>query len=295
MAIEPFAARVQDGKMYGRGACDVKGGMAAMLTTFARIVHERPATAPNLVMACTVDEEHLGTGVRRLVRDSLRVDAAVVAEPTSLNIVHAHKGLVRWYLTTRGRACHSSAPEQGVNAIYHMAGLLVAIEQYAEWLRTSPPDPLLGPATLSIGRIDGGVSVNTVPDYCRIEVDRRVIPGEDPYAAPAQLTSYLKESAGVAVPFECSEPWTCWPALSPSGSGGLVSELGRAIDSVIGKHEVMAVPYGTDASTIAQAGIPAVVFGPGDIAQAHTGDEWVNLEQIEQASEILYRWVVSGG
>src|SRR5262249_20433733 len=158
---------------------------------------DRPKGAASVIMACTVDEEHTFTGVRELVQKGLKADMAVIAEPTQLQIVHAHKGVTRWHLLTSGRSCHSSPPEQGVHAIYRMGRLLVAIEKYADQLRASRSDPLLGPATLSVGRIEGGTSVNTVPDQCRIEVDRRIIPGEDPAAAPGQLSAFLKEKSGI--------------------------------------------------------------------------------------------------
>jgi acetylornithine deacetylase len=288
MTVEPFAAHIEDGRLYGRGACDIKGGMTAMLTAFARIVREKPRGAANVVMACSVDEEHTFHGARRLA-EIVKGDFAVVAEPTLLNIVHAHKGICRWHVTTTGRACHSSSPEQGVNAIFRMGRLLVAIERYAEVLRNSRTDPLLGPPTLSIGRIEGGASVNTVPDRCRIDVDRRIIPGEDPEAAPEQFTAFVREQPGIDFPFECGEPWIQKGALSPHGSEELVKLLGSAIDCVVGSHRVMAVPYGTDAPAFADLGIPTVIFGPGDIAKAHTCDEWVPLAEVEQASEILYR------
>jgi acetylornithine deacetylase len=291
MTIDPFGGAIENGKLYGRGACDIKGGMAAMLAAFARVVREKPRGAANVIMACTVDEEHTFLGVQRLVKD-LHADMAVVAEPTQLQIVNAHKGVVRWHLHSTGRSCHSSSPEQGVNAIYRMAGLLVVIEQYAERLRTSRSDPLLGPATLSVGRIEGGTSVNTVPDRCRIEIDRRLIPGEDADVALDQFRAHLEKD--IDFPFECSAPWLRMPALSPVGSEELAARLGSAIDAVAGSHRMMPVPYGTDASTIAQAGVPAVVFGPGDIAKAHTCDEWVPLAEVEQASEILYRLACAG-
>ena len=108
MTIDPFGAKVENGRLYGRGACDIKGGMAAMLATLARIARDKPRGAANVVMACTVDEEHTFTGVRALVKRGLKADMAVVAEPTDLNIVHAHKGIARWHVTTAGRSCHSS-------------------------------------------------------------------------------------------------------------------------------------------------------------------------------------------
>jgi acetylornithine deacetylase len=289
MTIDPFGARIENGRLYGRGACDIKGGMAAMLAAFARLAREKPPGAARLIMACTVDEEFTFLGVQRLVKD-LKADGAIVAEPTKLQIVTAHKGVVRWNVVATGRSCHSSSPEKGINAIYRMGKLLRAIEEFAEELRRKRADPLLGPPTLSVGMIQGGTSVNTVPDRCRIEVDRRVIPGEDPKAAPGELDEFLRTRAGIEFPYEIEPTWLAAPALSPEGSADLLARLGRAIAAVEGPFAVTAVPYGTDAAPIAAAGIPAVVFGPGDIAQAHTCDEWVALDQIERASEILYRF-----
>jgi acetylornithine deacetylase len=288
MIVEPFGAQIKGNQLFGRGACDIKGGMAAMLACFARLVREKPAGCGNVVMACSVDEENTMLGVRELVK-RVRADFAVVAEPTSLNIVHAHKGVVRWHVATAGRSCHSSAPEKGINAIYRMGRLLVGIEQYAAHLRTATSDPLLGPATLSVGRIEGGTSVNTVPDRCRIEIDRRVITGEKPDDAPEHLLAFLKDRAGIDFEVEMTAPWIREPALSPEGSEPLQQLLGAAIDAEIGRHRVHAVPYGTDAATIAWSGIPAVIFGPGDIAKAHTIDEWVPLDEVQTASNILYR------
>jgi acetylornithine deacetylase/succinyl-diaminopimelate desuccinylase-like protein len=288
MIVEPFGAKIEGNKLYGRGSCDIKGGMSAMLGCFARLVREKPKGCCNVVMACSVDEELTMLGVLELAKRT-KADFAVVAEPTNLNIVHAHKGVVRWNLFTAGRSCHSSAPEQGVNAIYRMGKLLVGIEQYAEHLRANSIDPLLGPATLSVGCIHGGTSVNTVPDRCRIEIDRRLITGEIPDDQSDHLLGFLKDKAGIDFPFNLTSPWIRMPALSPNGSEEIQRLLGAAIDAERGSHKVHAVPYGTDAATLAAAGIPAVVFGPGDIAKAHTIDEWVPLDEVETAANILYR------
>jgi acetylornithine deacetylase ArgE len=289
MTIDPFGSRIEGGRLYGRGACDIKGGMASMLGAFARLSREKPRGGAGIVMACTVDEEFTFLGVQRLVK-GLKADGAIVAEPTKLQIVKAHKGVVRWSIVATGRSCHSSAPEKGINAIYRMGRLLVAIEEFAEELRLKRTDPLLGPPTLSVGMIEGGTSVNTVPNRCRIEIDRRLIPGEDPQTVPAELEEFLRDRANIEFPYETEPAWLGAPALPPDGSDKLIAELGEAIKTVQGSYEVTAVPYGTDAASIAEVGIPAIVFGPGDIAQAHTCDEWVALEQIEQASEILYRF-----
>lgn len=292
MTIDPFGGVIENGRLYGRGACDIKGGMAAMLAAFARLVREKPRHSVSVIMACAVDEEFMFRGVTELVARGVRADLAIVAEPTGLDIVHAHKGAVRWHIHTVGRACHSSTPEQGVNAIYRMGRILTGLEKYAEELPKTHHDPLLGPPKLSVGRIEGGVSVNTVPERCRIEIDRRVTGGENAAAAPAEVERYLREVAGIDFPFEMDAPWMCKPPLTPTSNRIAVELLGAAIDHVHGSHRVVAVPYGTDASTLAEAGIPAVVFGPGDIAKAHTVDEWVSLDEVEQASEMLYQLAI---
>jgi acetylornithine deacetylase len=174
-----------------------------------------------------------------------------------------------------------------------MGRLLVAIEAYADQLRTARTDPLLGAPTLSVGRIEGGLSVNTVPDRCRIEIDRRLLPGEDGIAVMDEFAAWLRTEGGIDFPFAClPTARKALPALAAHGSDEITARLGRAIDRVKGSHRLDVVPYGTDAAIIAAAGIPAVVFGPGDIAQAHTRDEWVDLDEVAAASEILYQLAV---
>jgi acetylornithine deacetylase/succinyl-diaminopimelate desuccinylase-like protein len=263
MTIEPFAATIRNGRLYGRGSCDVKAGIACMLTAFARLVKDKPK----------------GAGIR--------ADFAIVAEPTLLNIVTSHKGVTRWTLETSGRACHSSRPDQGVSAVYRMAKVLNAIEEYAAILPTTRSDPKLGPPTISVGVIAGGVSPNTVPDHCAIQIDRRLLPGEDGEAARRDLAQFL-DAKGFSFPTVLTMNYVCSPLSAVADENPNLKRLGDAIDSIAGKHERIGVPFGTDASTIANAGIPAVVFGPGDIAQAHTKEEWVELRQVEQAAEILF-------
>ncbi|MBY0513788.1 MAG: M20 family metallopeptidase [Gemmataceae bacterium] len=294
MVVEPFGAAVENGRLYGRGACDVKGGAAVMLAAFARLVKDKPAGSARVVLGYAVDEENGGLGVSEMMKAGVRADYAIVAEPTLLNIVNAHKGVARWHLTTTGRACHSSRPDQGVNAVYRMARLLLGVEAYCEELAGRPADPVLGKRTVSVGRITGGVSPNTVPDVCRADVDRRLLPGETFESATADLERFLKAHPGVDFPFTLTRSSPGCTPLDPAVSVELVTRLGAVIDSVVGKHTVHSVPFGTDASRVAEAGIPAVVFGPGDIAQAHTKDEWIDLDQLEPAAEVLYRFACGG-
>lgn len=290
MTVDPFAAIISEGMLYGRGACDVKAGGVAMFGAFERLVKEKPRGSAAVTLAFTIDEEHTFLGIQHLMKQGFRADFAVVAEPTMLNIVRSHKGVVRWSIETTGVACHSSRPERGVNAVYKMAKVLGAVEEYARQLHDSRRDALLGSPTICVGMIHGGASPNTVPDHCAISIDRRLLPGETAAGAVADLDAFLK-SRGL----ECasSVPTFACPALIPHGGEAFVAKLGDAIDSVTGSHTTDAVPYGTDASSVQEAGIPAVVFGPGDIAQAHTKDEWVELSQLEKAAEVLFRFATS--
>ena len=291
MIIDPFGGVVENGKIYGRGACDIKGGMAAMLIAFERLVREKPKNAANVVMACTVDEEFTHTGSSRLAATDLGVDLAIVSEPTLLEIVNCHKGAVRWKIRTKGVACHSSSPQLGDNAIYRMADVVKALAEHASELSRDRPHAVLGAPTLSVGRIEGGQSVNIVPDWAEIEIDRRVIPGELPGDCINRVRSFLERRLGSLDALEFLPPWVKMPALSPenSKSGPWVELVRDAISSVTGRApRVTGVPYGTDAGPLGENGLPCLVIGPGDIAQAHTKDEWVELDQVSQAAEVYF-------
>ena len=200
MTIPPWTPTITGNRLYGRGACDVKGGMAAMLHALSRLVEERPSGRPSIVMAATVNEEYGFSGAKALVRHwqgASRLlphapDAVIVAEPTELSVVVAHKGAVRWRLHTRGRAAHSSRPQQGDNAIFRMARVLASLEHFQrEVAPRLGSHPRCGQPTLSVGTIQGGISVNTVPDECVIEIDRRLIPGEDPLLAYQAIIEHI--------------------------------------------------------------------------------------------------------
>jgi acetylornithine deacetylase len=305
MVIAPFEPVIRDGRIYGRGACDVKGGMAAMLVAFARLFEERPTDAANVVMSCSCDEEATVLGVCDLVKLwteperagsllSRPPDIAVVAEPTELEIVVAHRGATRWKIRTSGRACHSSRPDDGVNAIYRMGKVLTCLEDYAGQLtQLIPPHPLCGPATLSVGRIEGGLSVNTVPDWCTIEMDRRVIPGETGTKVIEPIAEYLITQLDFEV--EMLPPWLIGTSLSDNNNHGWADQLMSQIEQVAGSRNKVGVAYGTNAARIAETGVPSIVFGPGHIDQAHTKDEWLSIEQLDQSAEIYYRFISSAG
>ncbi len=289
MTIPPFEPVIDGGRLYGRGSCDVKGSMAAMLSAFGRLVRERPSGSASILLACTVDEEFTHQGSSQLAGMPHGAELAIVAEPTSLDLVNCHKGVLRWKVRTHGVACHSSTPEQGVNAIFGMARVIASLERYAGELLRSTPDPILGPPSLSVGRIEGGQSVNVVPDWCEIEVDRRLIPGEDPAVCLRAAQDVVGRDSGLAERVEFAQPWVHMPPLS-ARSDRWIEPLKAAIETATGRRPlVKGVPFGTDAGPLFEQGTPCVVFGPGDIAQAHTRNEWIDLDQVGLAAEAYFR------
>jgi acetylornithine deacetylase len=308
MMIPPFGPQVRDGRLYGRGACDNKGGMAAMLAAMVRLKEEVPTPRPTVVLACTVNEEHGFTGASALTTlwsnpaspiIPRRPDVAIVAEPTNLNVVVAHKGMVRWRCHTLGRAAHSSQPEQGENAIFRMAQVLTALERYQQnVVGRLAQHPLCGRPTLSVGTISGGLSVNTVPDRCMIEIDRRLVPGEQPQHARQHVIDYLAAETSLGEKIQHDPPFMQGTGLNDAHNHTVAEKLATAIRSTTGRTpKLQGVSFGTDAFCYDAAGVPSVVFGPGSIDQAHTADEWVPLAEVDQAAEVLYRviaqWSIS--
>jgi len=292
MEFDPFRPFIKDGRLYGRGSCDTKGSLTAMLIALRRVV-EQGAPPCSITMLAAVDEEHRFTGVLHFVEhedfsSAGAITEAVVGEPTAREIVIAHKGCVRWRLRTRGKAAHSSQPENGINAIYRMARVVQALEQFnTEQLRQRSYHPLLGYPTLSVGTITGGQAANVVPDECVVQIDRRLLPGEDPETAVREVEDFLKDRENIDFEFESEEPFLKDMAMETSPEAMIVQRFRRACAAVYGMAKVSGVPFGTDASKITPKGIPAVVFGPGDIRLAHTAGEFVPLDEVHQVVEIL--------
>lgn len=285
MTIDPFGGEVRNGRLWGRGACDVKGPMAAMLSAISQ-AKERGDAGYNVIFAAVCDEESGFSGVRYFL-DHLRLEwkqnlaFAVVAEPTDLQPVVAHKGVVRWNVMVRGVAAHSSTPELGRNAIYAMAEAIRRMSEYAGELRQRPGHARLGSASLSVGTIHGGAAVNVVPELCTAHVDRRLIPGESADAALQELKELLWGIEGI----EIGSPTVAAPAFEVAGESAAVLACLSAMRTVGETGAPQYANYCTDASFYGEHGIEAIVFGPGSIKQAHTKDEWISTDALVRGAK----------
>lgn len=317
MTIEPFTPLAHDGRMYGRGACDVKGGMAAMIAALETLLENPAERHATVVFSATVNEEFGFSGAKALARlwDTSAAAAApasdaaargivggrpvlaIVAEPTGLDLVVQHKGSIRWRARVHGQACHSAFPEQGRNAIYPAARAALAIESLAGELLARHPGHACGPPTLNLGTIHGGAGVNLVPGLTVLEIERRVLPGECPAESRAEVMRRIAAACGPAR-IEHDEPFLESGGLADGTSAPDAAPWVAALEREARRRGAtaarVAARYGTNASVFAAAGVPGVVFGPGSIAQAHTADEWIDVDQVGSAAAILAA-LVGGG
>lgn len=284
MTVDPFRMQRTAGRVTGRGVCDAKGQLAMFMAAVERVAGSNQPHHTIMLAAC-VDEEERFRGVldlcKRLHPDD--VLGAVVGEPTELALVTSHKGVLRGRILIDGPGGHSSMPDGVVNPIT-VAGEVIAYvaTQMGARLR-EVTDPQVGAASLTLTMIDGGDAINIIPRQVAISYDRRTLPGEDPHTVWADLQQDLEgRFQGVRV----EEPALADPGLPHSDTA-----LVHAFQSVLSRHDLPAaavgVPYGSDASKIARLGIPAMVFGAGSIEQAHTPDEYLELDQLHRGVEVM--------
>lgn len=293
MTIPPLEPAIRDGRLYGRGAVDDKAGLAAMMHAVASIKADGIVPACEVWLAAVVDEEFTYRGVMKLC-EGLQAEAAIVAEPSELRAIIASKGVLRLRIITRGKAAHSAVPQLGNNAITHMSRLVLALEEELGRL-SGVVHPLLGSPTLSVGVIQGGVQVNLVPNHCAIEIDRRLLPGENPGEVIAHFQSILDGIKGVHPTFDAAiemPPLLVDEALFTPADAAVVQCTQQVLRGLGLNDQPCGVSFGSDASKLSRAHIPTIIFGPGSIYQAHAADEYVEIAQVEQASRFFREFIL---
>ena len=283
---DPFEARFEDGRLFGRGAQDMKGGVAAMVDA-ARCIAERGGLdAGRLIVAAVADEEHASLGAVDLVA-RWHADAAIVTEPTGLDVAVAHKGFQWVHVETRGRAAHGSRPLDGRDAIRDMGRVLTALDALDRRLQRLPPHPRLGTASLHASLIAGGREMSSYPDRCGLDLERRTLPEEAPDAALRELQAILDELRAADAGFTGTvrdvfgRPGYALEAAHPLPT--LLIDVARGCGCAAA---LTGMSFWTDAAILAAAGIPAVVFGPGG-AGLHSVDEYVLLEDVCRCRDTL--------
>jgi len=289
MTVDPFGGEVRDGKLFGRGACDTKGtGTAALwaLKEYAAL----PDQPNNVAIAFTVDEEYGMTGVQALVEAwpelGFEPVGVIVGEPTRLQAVRAHNGVLRWVVRAHGVAAHSSMPQLGKSAIRMMSTVLT--EMYARYIPALTSEhPLTGKAQCSINVIRGGSQANVIPDLCQIEIDRRVTPYEDLDRASADFAAFIQEISDQHADHDLEvQIIKGMPALLPQGSERLYESVAGVLESHGLETASAGVAYATNAGFLSAAGVPCIVLGPGDGNKAHTKDEYIDLGQLRQGASV---------
>jgi acetylornithine deacetylase len=280
-------ARREDGRIHGRGACDVKGALAALIHALEMLAGTDGPRA-RLEVVAAVDEEVGFRGIaHHLATHDVSADAAIVLEPTNLDVVVAHRGCVRLVFQTSGVAAHTSLPAQGRNAIDDMTSTLEALRGW-NVRDTATPHPLCGGRLLTVSLIEGGTGVNTVPDRCTATLDIRTRPDDDPDAVIAEIEDVLLGLRSAGVRAEVTEVLLADSGLDTDPAAAVVEAALAAGRSSGVPCRIIGAPWGSDASKIARrAGIPTVVMGPGASEQAHTDDEWIAIDQLTRAADVF--------
>jgi len=281
---DPFVPRVEGGRLYGRGAQDMKGGVAAMIAAAGELASDW--SRGRLIVAGVVDEEHMSVGAEALVRE-WRADFAVVTEPTDLRLAIGHKGFAWLDIVTRGRAAHGSRPEEGRDAIARMGRILVALEARDRELRARAAVPFQGTGSLHASIIRGGAELSSYPAECLLQMERRTVSGETGESVTREIDAVLERLRHDDREFAAAVALTAYrPAYTLDTDHPLAATFREALTQARLANEPTGMSFWTDAAILAGAGIPSVLFGPGG-AGLHSHEEYVIVEDVRTCRDVL--------
>ncbi len=291
MTVDPFKPTIHEGKLYGRGSCDTKGPMAAMLSALFQYIERKGPPPVTWYFLAPCDEELGASGARALMKSGFRCDGIIVGEPTQRQFITRHKGARRFRVRVHGKAGHSAYPEYGSNAVHAAADYIRQIEKYFA-SENANSDPVLGKSTFSTGVFSGGRQVNLIPDLAEADLDFRTLHTKDEEELNPLLSRLWKyvRSRRPDCSCECI-PTQHYPPLECDEKTAFHRWLQKLDRSSLPNPDFGAVRYATNAGVYSQAGIPCVVFGPGSIEQAHTKDEWIALDELDEATRFLYHCI----
>jgi acetylornithine deacetylase len=284
---EPFSGAIRDGKLYGRGAYDMKGSLAAMMTAAKTLADSHPQLAGDLLIAAVADEEYGSLGTADLLR-RIRPDGAIVTEPTALEVCLAHKGYLWIEVAVEGRAAHGSKFELGIDANLKMGAFLHELGKLERDLRSRPPHPLVGPPSLHAAMLNGGTGLSTYAARSTVQIERRTIPGETEAQAVAEIQSIVDTLSAADPDFHATvRPYFARDPFEVAPDAPIVRALDSAVARVLGRQpaHIGDTPW-MDAALLQAAGVETVVCGAAG-AGAHAAVEWVDLESVYRLAGIL--------
>lgn len=286
---EALNPRIEGTTLHGRGSCDAKGCLTGMLLALRELVKHPEELDYDIGLLGVVDEEYRFRGILGFIDQEIQATAAVVGEPTKLELVTATKGAVRFTLQTKGRPAHSSQPEEGNNAIYQMVDVIRHLRETLDPRFAARSHHLVGYPTWAIGIIHGGHAANVIPDTCQIVVDRRIIPGETSEGSIQEFEEAMNELAATDPdlhPSVASRDLGDWP-LDTATEEPIVQAAMRALEANNLPPAPQGVTYGTDASKLqVKQGVPCIIYGPGDIGYAHTDHERIDITELVQSADV---------